>query len=219
MIQLNPQENHESYNPTQLYRDKKYVVATESTEWPDLCYKSGEPADNKITLTRSYTSLLFALTIFLPILLSVFMGLFGGKSLTMTFAVSDRHLRQRKMFKWTQMGFVLLLVGSIALIIADVDARYQTRVVNSALAIVGSLSLLVVLVIAIVSKTLHAAKFKKYKGHKLFWIKGTGQTFRDQLPDLPELTKQPKSKKEKKPAKKTKQQPQQQQSGGVIERL
>lgn len=117
------------------------------------------------------------------------------------------------------MGFVLLLVGSIALIIADVDARYQTRVVNSALAIVGSLSLLVVLVIAIVSKTLHAAKFQKYEGHKLFWIKGTGQTFRDQLPDLPELTKQPKSKKEKKPAKKTKQQPQQQQSGGVIERL
>lgn len=168
---------------SELASDGRYVVARAETHWPARCYRCNDDAHQRLALKVTYmawwlpfvgVAILFACQFFLmriiePLIVLLLLSFFVRKNIRIKLPICDHHELQRKRLFWAQwlgvLLFTLCLIGALIL---------HTGILGIGVLI----ALLGLIALSFFNRKLYASRYQD----GLFWIKGTGQAFRDSLP-------------------------------------
>lgn len=188
---FNTKKQHE------LTADGQFIVVRSTMPWIACCYRCNEPTRRQISIKVNYVpswvGIFFVagvlggtalLSPYFPAAVKPFVLLFSlgmliavlclQKTLRLKCFICDKHFGHRRRFiigRW--LAFTVYLLGAIDIITTQyIDWQYWLYVI-----------LAVMLVVAYWRYTYPNLTASHYQDG-LFWIKGTGQAFRDSLPPL-----------------------------------
>ena len=163
-----PNSELSNTEPSKIYSNKHHVICEADAEWPARCFKCNEDTNNTKKMKLTYLNPWFYLTLLVTPILTIILALIFQKKFTVELPVCDLHLKKRRNFLIIQWSLLLLMTAGFIVGIVD----------DSQLALVGSMTLLLVIVIfAIAGRMVHVARFKENR----LWVKGPGKKFLQSL--------------------------------------
>lgn len=154
-----------------LFQRGKYVVLQPGATWPDRCIKCNAPASYKKNLTMAYVNPWIYLSILVSILITVILALIFQKKFKISLPLCELHRRRR--LQWMVINWLLFALA-IGLIILGIANHFEW------LTGIGFLVLLVLMITLLATRLGYIAKYRDQR----IWIRGTGNKFRESLPEL-----------------------------------
>lgn len=168
---------------SELTCDGNSVVAKADTSWPARCYICNHQAHQRLKVKVTYLAWwlpivgmavvlvcqFLLMRVIEPLICLFFLQLFMQKKIRIALPVCDRHKIQRQRVFWVQ------LLGTVLFVCCLVGAFVWSMQILVAVALVALVGL-------VISAFFYRKLYSPRHQDGLFWIKGTGQAFRDSLP-------------------------------------